>query len=442
MCDIQDAYVSDKKPWVVGFSGGKDSTALLQFVYYSIARLPAEMRSKQIYVLASDTRVESPYISQRIKKELLLIQLAAQRDSLPLSTHLVFPRLNDSFWVNLIGRGYPSPTSHFRWCTDRLKINPVSEFVRKLINASGSVIILLGARKDESSTRAQTMHKHTLPGSRFRPHKELTNALVFTPIENLHAAEVWTYLLQVPSPWNGDNRGLVALYKQASGGECPLVIDVSTPSCGQSRFGCWTCTVVDKDKSMEALIDAGDERLTPLLEVRDYLHEIRNTNGSRYDHRRNGARPLRKGTDEVMFNTGPFTHTIRQDILYRVLLAQKETNEVLIEGDELSLIQEIWNKEEKNHPSKPNVETNAVFKIWKRVNGSKIMTNGISSGDELQKEDNILKEVCEQSNVPFEMMRRLRELEEEYSHLKRRHGLPDAMRETVEQEALRQEPDK
>ncbi|MCB1193045.1 MAG: hypothetical protein H7A23_12965 [Leptospiraceae bacterium] len=36
--------------------------------------------------------------------------------------------------------------------------------------------------------------------------------------------------------------------------ECPLVIDDTTPSCGNSRLGCWTCTVIDQDKSMGYMI--------------------------------------------------------------------------------------------------------------------------------------------------------------------------------------------
>lgn len=240
MHDIQQAYLSDHRPWVIGYSGGKDSTALLQLSYYAIERIPAEQRTKQVYVLASDTRVEAPRISQRLNRELKSIQASADGDGLPFSVHMVYPKLNDTFWVNLIGRGYPSPTSRFRWCTDRLKIKPVSDFIEKVISQSGHVLIVLGGRKSESATRAQTMQRHQIEGNRFRPHADLVHAWVYTPIEDLTTNEVWTYLLNVPNPWNGHNRELVGLYKQASGGECPLVIDRSTSSCGQSRFGCWT----------------------------------------------------------------------------------------------------------------------------------------------------------------------------------------------------------
>ena len=430
--EIADAYLGDSRPWIVGFSGGKDSTALLQLIYYSVVRLPPTSRKKHIYVISTDTRVETPHISARIKKELEAISISAERDWLPLSTHLLFPKLNDTFWVNLIGRGYPSPNTRFRWCTDRLKIHPVSDFIRQVVDKSGAVIVVLGARKDESATRAQSMARNQIPGNRFRPHADLPKAYVYTPIDDLTTNEVWTYLLNVPSPWNGDNSALVALYKQASGGECPLVIDQSTPSCGHSRFGCWTCTVVEKDKSLESLAFSGEDQLLPLLELRDYLREIRSKPASRYDVRRNGTKAIRRGTNEIMSNTGPFTHQTRMDILKRLLEAQKKSGIILIEGDELALIQEIWTKEENGHPGKPLLPIDVISHIWKHVFEEESMPDNHQKYDNLNKEDQLLLRVCERHDVPFEMMRQLRDIEEEYGQLKRRHGLPDQMRETIQ----------
>lgn len=431
--EIRHAYLENRHPWVIGFSGGKDSTALLQMIYYALTELPSGQLRKPLFVLASDTRVEAPHISKRIKNELEAIQSAAAEDGLPLTTHLVFPKLNDTFWVNLIGRGYPSPTSQFRWCTDRLKIQPVSEFIRSVVDTTGEAIVVLGARKEESATRAQTMRRNEIAGNRFRPHKDLNKAWVYTPIEDLTTNEIWIYLLQVPSPWRGDNKGLVGLYKQASG-ECPLVIDQSTPSCGQSRFGCWTCTVVDRDKSMECLVDSGEENLEPLLKLRDYLKHVRDLAGSRYNIRRNGTTPLRRGTGEIMTNTGPLTHETRMDILNRLFAAQKESGLILIEGDELALIQEIWNKEENHLPGKPEIPADGVARIWNRALEEDEMPEDIGS-DRLNSEDQLLRETCEEQGVPFELIRRLRDVEEQYGHLRRRFGLPGDMRDAIMQAA-------
>jgi len=275
--EMREAYLADERPWVVGYSGGKDSTVVVQLTYYMLLGLKPAERRKKVYILASDTRVELPTIVERVDRELELIRHAAAHDELPLQAHKVFPSLNDSFWVNLIGRGYPSPRPKFRWCTDRLKIRPVSRFILERVQDFGSVIIVLGSRMSESSTRAQIMAMHHIEGQRFRPHADLPKAWVYTPIENLTTDDVWFYLLQAPSPWGGDNASLAALYKRASGGECPLVIDASTPSCGNSRFGCWVCTVVEKDRAMESLVEDGEERYEPLLGLCDFLKEVRHS---------------------------------------------------------------------------------------------------------------------------------------------------------------------
>ena len=143
---------------------------------------------------------------------------AAEAGSLPLTAHKVVPDVNDSFWVNLIGRGYPAPYARFRWCTDRLKIYPVSDFIGKIVSQSGEVVVVLGARKSESATRAQTMRQHEISGNRFRPHSDLLKAWVYTPIEDITTNEVWTYLLNVPNPWRGDNRERAVLYGGGNAG--------------------------------------------------------------------------------------------------------------------------------------------------------------------------------------------------------------------------------
>ena len=133
-----------------------------------------------------------------------------------------------------------------------------------------------------------------------------------------------------------------------------------------------------------------------------------------------------------MTNTGPFTHQTRIDILRRLLEAQRESGETLIEGDELAIIQEIWSIEETDHPEKPELPIDAVARIWRSVYEESTMPYEDSTYDHLEKEDAILREVCLKNQVPFEMLRDLRDIEEEFGHLRRRHGLPEAMRETVE----------
>ena len=272
---IQEIYKSDGRPWVIGYSGGKDSSAVLQLVWIAISKLPEEERVKKVFVISSDTMVEAPSVVNRIAVSHKQIDRAAKDQKMPFVTQMVRPKISDTFWVNIIGRGYPTPYSNFRWCTDRMKIQPTTLFIKNTVAQYGEVVILLGARRQESNTRAQVMENRRDLGNRLSRHNDLPNAFVFTPIEDWSQNDVWTYLLNSKNPWGGDNKDLKTMYLNAQSGECPLVIDKSTPSCGGGRFGCWTCTVVSKDRSMEALIDNGEDWMQPMLDFRNSLSDIR-----------------------------------------------------------------------------------------------------------------------------------------------------------------------
>ena len=257
LAEIRSLYLEDDRPWVIGFSGGKDSTAVLQLVYAAVLSLPVRQRDKQIFVVSSDTMVETPVVVDLLASTLATLNEATAAAGVPLEAHEVTPDANQTFWVNLLGRGYPAPTKAFRWCTERMKINPVNAFILDKVAEFGEAIVVLGARSAESATRAQVIAKHRVDGTRLGRHTSLPNAYVYTPIDDWTADEVWEYLMSAPRPWGGDNRALLELYRGSNAGECPIVIDTSTPSCGNSRFGCWTCTVVTKDKAMEKSRRAG-----------------------------------------------------------------------------------------------------------------------------------------------------------------------------------------
>jgi hypothetical protein len=54
---ITTAYLSDMEPWVVGYSGGKDSTAVVKLVFQSLLRL---RRARKAVTVSTATR-ESRY---------------------------------------------------------------------------------------------------------------------------------------------------------------------------------------------------------------------------------------------------------------------------------------------------------------------------------------------------------------------------------------------
>ena len=274
--EIRELYLSDKVPWIIGYSGGKDSTAVLQLVWSAIEKLPSDQYRKPIHVISTDTLVENPIVASWVANSLATMKRAAEEKGLPFQPTPLRPRTEDSFWVNLIGKGYPAPRHKFRWCTERLKIRPSNTFITNIVKLGGEAILVLGTRKAESSRRAANMQKHERLRVRDRlsPNSSLPGASVYTPVESWTNDDVWFYLMQRKNPWGYNNRDLLGMYAGASAdGECPLVVDDSTPSCGDSRFGCWVCTLVEKDKSMTAMVqnDAEMEWMQPLLELRNLI---------------------------------------------------------------------------------------------------------------------------------------------------------------------------
>lgn len=179
--DILRIYESDARPWVIGYSGGKDSTAVTRLVFEALASLPAERRTKPVFVVSSDTLVETPLVVDLIRQSLNRMRDGARDQGLPIEVaEPVTPKVSETFWVNLIGKGYPAPTRQFRWCTERMKIDPISEFITDKVAQFGEVVVVLGSRKQESASRAQVMKRHRIDGSRLARHTSLLNAYVFT----------------------------------------------------------------------------------------------------------------------------------------------------------------------------------------------------------------------------------------------------------------------
>jgi len=416
--EIEEQYLEEDglRPWIVGFSGGKDSTMLLQLVWYCVKRIPAELRRRQVYVVCNNTLVENPKILRYTEEVLNKIDKAAFEQTMPVFVVRTTPKLEDSFWVNLIGKGYPAPNNAFRWCTERLKISPTTEFIKNKISEVGEAIILLGTRSEESVSRAKSMKKHEVEGQRLRKHV-LPNAFVYAPIKDVKVTELWQYLNQVPSPWGANNKNLNALYRNANSGDCPLVIDDTTPSCGKSRFGCWVCTVVNKDKSMDGLIQNGEEWMEPLAELREMLVEYRNDPTWRQSTRRDGSEGI-----------GPYEMEKRAYILEELLKAQKEVNEQepdlsLINYQELVAIQVTWFRDNDFHHS--------VADIYNKVYGTNLSNRDFE--DHLIFEKEILKESCTENPEDYQLINELLELQKAKTIMVKARGLQNDLENRLDQ---------
>ncbi len=433
--EIQEVYRQYPQPWVIGYSGGKDSTAVLQLVWKSIENLPHDERNKPIFVIASDTKVETPVIVDYIDSTINIISRAAYEQSLPFQAQKVLPTLNESFWVNLIGRGYPSPTARFRWCTERMKINPADRFIEEKVAQYGEVILVLGVRKTESSTRMQLMNTYQINDHLLRRHTSLRGAYVYAPIADFSANDVWSFLLANPiSPWGGNNRDLAALYRNANAGECPLVIDASTPSCGNSRFGCWVCTVAKRDTSMEALIDHGEEWMQPLLEFRDFLATTTDSDRKREFRDIKG----RDGRVILKRDGTPAARTYKFDIsrymLEEVLRIQEQVRKegpdpsvVLISEEELHEIRRIWRSERQDWED-------SVPMLYRKVTGADLDWLEDDDGTFDASNKVLLESICKEYDLPFELVAKMLEKERQFHGMARRAGIQKALSSVLSEE--------
>jgi DNA sulfur modification protein DndC len=420
--EIRGVYLSNDWPWVIGYSGGKDSTTALQMIWYALSQLPPEKRTKPVYIISSDTLVETPKIVDYIDRSLDRMQQAAREQSLPFTTHRVTPLVDKSFWVNLIGRGYPAPSTRFRWCTERLKIDPANRFILEKVTEHGQVIMVLGVRKSESATRAQVMNLHKVKGSLLSRHSSLPT-FVYTPIADFSVQDVWMYLLQVRSPWGNNNLELVTLYKNAQAGECPLVVDKTTPSCGNSRFGCWVCTVVTKDTSMESMIENGEDWLEPMLDFRNLLAstQVPAAKAQVREHKRRNGQVARKSDGSIIY--GPYKLAVRKDLLRRLLEVQKQvratgpnSEEKLIHPEELHAIRRIWRTEAQDWED-------SVPKIYREAFGDSIEWVADEIPAFSADERTTLDSICSRHGIPSGMVAKLLDVERSAHAMSRRSSI-------------------
>ena len=346
---LKHHYLSNNRPLVVTFSGGKDSTVVLQLVIEMLLELKKEGQSlKQTFVVSSDTTVEMPIIESYLENVLNSIDIFCQKEDLNLSVNLIKPKIEDSFFSLMIGKGYPAPNKWFRWCTDRLKIRPATYFLETLVKKNQSILMLLGVRIDESVSRANSINSRELNFQGLSLHDQIPNAYVLSPIKDWTTLEVWKYLNANPAPW-GSHQDMMKLYSKGAtmpdgtlrdgDADCNIALNPEAPSCGKTRFGCWTCTVIDKDRSMEGMVQSGEEWMKPLWEYREILLDYRDREDKRNSRRRNGQ-----------LGMGAFNFDVRKELLERLLKIEKLKEFTyrdieLISTEEIEIIQEYWNND-------------------------------------------------------------------------------------------------
>ena len=440
----QQLYLEDQIPWVIGYSGGKDSTAIVQLVWTAISELPDDKRQKPVHIISTDTLVENPVVALWVEQSLIAMQQAITKSGMPFHAHRLTPAVQDRFWVNLIGRGYPTPRPKFRWCTSRLKISPSTRFITEVVQQNGEAILVLGTRKAESTARHANMKRNEKSTRQYlnkNSDASMDRVWVYTPIADWSNDDVWEYLVTVPNPWGYDNSNLLGMYQGATkDNECPLVVDSSTPSCGDSRFGCYVCTMVDQDKSMAAMIQNDDEKqwMKPLL---DFRNKWLSTNDREHRDFRRMSGALTVYRDRLVH--GPYKQEFREELLRQILITQEAVSRMappeikdfkLLTIEDLEEIRRIWVMEKHEiEDTLPDIYEASTSRSYPVQN---LDENQIFKPDDMA----LLKEVCselgDEEGIHYQLARELLHLEQQHRTMVRRKGLYDTIDKALERGAF------
>lgn len=395
-------YQHDKRPWMIGYSGGKDSTLLCCLVMEMLQRLPKEKVNKTVYIVSSDTMVENPIVGNYMHKMSKMINETGSE--LKIKADIIYPKTEDTFWCKVIGLGYPTPEAPgFRWCTERLKINPMNKYTLDTIKNNGEVVLLLGVRKAESVYRANSIRSREIEGKILVPHNDIENAYVYNPLTEIPNEIVWEFLLKddAKTPWGSDNKYLFSLYQGENLGEEQSVVGEidkdKIPVTGNSRFGCWICTMVKEDKSLKAFIDRGETWLIPLRDYRNWMLELRTTPGAREYKRRNGV--MYRKADGTL-GEGPFTMESRKEMLRRLLQLEVDTGFSLITIEELKVIDAMWDSE-------GDLSRRCLVDIYYDIKGERLPWDKYKVPIFAEDVIDEIKKQCEKNDIEFEMMSKL-----------------------------------
>jgi len=286
----------NERVWVAGFSGGKDSSLLVDLAVEYLVEYDADI---ELHVVYSDTLLEYPLVRDYAYTYLEELQRYSLEKGLRINIHIVKPLVDGDFITLQLVKGYPMPHRRFRWCTEKLKIIPARRVITDIVKKHGeeNVALLNGSRLDESAHRTELMmrrvegcrdcvdpvtgfsSKYVINKLRYKIGSDFTEALpiyvsssrgfgtnvkVYSPLAYLKEEDVWSIIRKRVKPvftLKPLYNTLLNLY----GKDREQDIRV--------RFGCWLCTVATRDKSGEWLSKL-DPKIGTLMWARKTLFII------------------------------------------------------------------------------------------------------------------------------------------------------------------------
>lgn len=326
-----------RTPWLIAFSGGKDSSALLALVYNKFLSLRDE-GIPDLDILYCDTKTENPIVDIFVKRFLDNFRMEADDAGIRVNIRIVSPTPDRTFLARVIGRGYPPPTNSFRWCTTELRIRPVKNH----LSQRQDTLVALGVRENESAQRDRVLAEHRDPFWMSAQNAK-SKRNYYTPIRALSTEEVWDTIFFTKLPLSLERQALWDLYADA-GGDCPIIRSADSSPCASGRFGCWTCTVVRRDRSGENLEKKGYSKMRSFLDFRQLLLDVRNNPSMRWPRRRNGSIGL-----------GPLTLAARDKLLEEIKRIELAEAITLLSPEEIIYIADQW---KSDGPLEDNVIAN------------------------------------------------------------------------------------
>ncbi|MDG6935245.1 MAG: phosphoadenosine phosphosulfate reductase family protein [Nitrososphaerota archaeon] len=305
------------KRWVLTYSGGKDSTltAILTLIFLENNR----KINPNLKIVYSDTLLEIAPLRKAAADFLRKAEERINTLQLKGSVHIVRPQVADTFWVRMLGRGYPPPGPHFRWCTKKLKVLPVQRLLEQ--DPAEKTLILTGVRYSESQKRKERLVASCANGGEcgqdfwFMNGPKGRNQDYHAPIVEWRTCKVWDFLAFTAPQLGWPTENLFKLY-----------------GFQDLRFGCWTCTLMKEDRTMQELAGrAGMEHLGELHNFRKRLIELG------WDKKRRVSRPDGK--------MGPMDMETRKTLLSELKSLQKNLRISLISSEELAAIGKEWSKD-------------------------------------------------------------------------------------------------
>jgi DNA sulfur modification protein DndC len=303
--------------WILTFSGGKDSTSTA--IITLEAALEMKKKVKRIDLIYADTTVEIPSIHQYALDFISNLKKNPRMKSLNLNCHIVLPPIEERFWVKILGKGYPPPHQKFRWCTRRLKIEPAEKHLRQYIKPNKTVIIT-GVRFGESKERDRRLNLSCARGGEcgqglWYQHSNRLKAAYLAPLIDWSNCDVWDFISFIAPSIGYPTEELFEIYNG-----------------NDTRFGCWTCTVVKQDKAMERTIKQEKwSHLKPIAEFRNYMWDYTRTAKTRVIRDNGQPGKLKLRTRKTLFN--------------RLLKIQQLTKLKIIDSKEISFIKRLWEDE-------------------------------------------------------------------------------------------------